>query len=170
MCRSNTGCVFLVRSLGCALFYFISFSGGIFMFVNIGGKIKKLSESLTLIGITLSLIAAIAIMCFMKEIGIVIGIVVGVIGSLVSWYGSFALYGYGQLIENSDKLASMSETPKHDDHTTKAGCRICDSTDSPLCVTKLSTGTETIYVSVCPACINKYDLELLSPEQITPSR
>lgn len=36
------------------------------------------------------------------------GILVAVIGALLSWVGAFILYGFGQLIENSDIIAEES--------------------------------------------------------------
>ena len=40
-----------------------------------------------------------------------LGFVVMVIGSLVSWVSSFTLYGFGQLIENTDQLVLNAEKP-----------------------------------------------------------
>lgn len=72
------------------------------MFNNIGRKIKTLAEACTCVGITISIIVG---LLFLAE-GEVIGIIIAIIGSLVSWISSFLFYGFGQLIENTDALAN----------------------------------------------------------------
>ena len=96
------------------------------MYKNIGGKIKKLAFILCIIGIVVSVILGLLI-------GVGIGSVVGSItsssyygssgsgggasgillfiliaggGSLLSWISSFTLYGFGQMIENTDIIRS----------------------------------------------------------------
>ena len=76
------------------------------MFKNIGGKIKKVLEIVTTIGIVASVILGILIMLIDDEM-VLIGLVVMALGCFSSWIGSFLLYGYGQLIENSDKLVLL---------------------------------------------------------------
>ncbi len=44
--------------------------------------------------------------------GIVTGLLTIVIGSLMSWLGSFMTYGFGQLVDNSDKLVTHMENQK----------------------------------------------------------
>lgn len=67
------------------------------MFDNIGGKIKGFAKVVAWLGIILSVIIG-----FLSiETG---GILIIIIGSVSSWVGSFVLYGFGQLVENSDKL------------------------------------------------------------------
>lgn len=75
------------------------------MFDNIGGKIKNLAVVICWVGIILSIIIGISLMGLLEEIGFV-GIIVMIVGSLFSWIGSFFMYGFGQLIENSDKLVN----------------------------------------------------------------
>ena len=72
------------------------------MFNNIGGKIKTLSVVVTLIGIVASIIIGIA---FITNEEVLIGFVVMLAGSFISWISSFVLYGFGELICNSDKIA-----------------------------------------------------------------
>ena len=93
------------------------------MFNNIGRKIKTLAKVLCWLGIIASVISGIVMVltgvAFNRasvvrgysatvdsELGgaaaVVGGIVMMVVGSLVSWIGSFCMYGFGQLVENSD--------------------------------------------------------------------
>ncbi|MBR3824812.1 MAG: hypothetical protein IKJ39_06395 [Lachnospiraceae bacterium] len=76
------------------------------MFNNIGEKIKTLASVITVIGIIASLILGCWMISANDDLAL-IGLLVMFLGSLVSWIGSFLLYGFGQLIENSDKLVQM---------------------------------------------------------------
>ena len=72
------------------------------MFKNIGGKIKTLSVVVTWVGIVAAIIIGIALITF--EV-VLIGIIVIFAGCIISWISSFVLYGFGELICNSDKIA-----------------------------------------------------------------
>ena len=74
------------------------------MFNNIGEKLKSVARIITVFGIIVSIIAGILTL---KNNGI--GIVIALLGSLVSWMSSLALYGFGQLIENSDRMVAMQK-------------------------------------------------------------
>lgn len=80
------------------------------MFDNIGGKIKTVASTLTVIGIVLSIFSGLIVLLD----GSAEGLLLMIFGSLFSWLGSFLLYGFGQLIENSDKLVALldSSSPK----------------------------------------------------------
>lgn len=78
------------------------------MFENIGGKIKALAKVLCWIGIIASVISAIAMWGQNSSYSptILPGILILVLGCLLSWIGSFFAYGFGQLIENTDRIAN----------------------------------------------------------------
>lgn len=82
------------------------------MFDNIGGKIKGLATAVTVIGIISSIICGIFLLA---EEEALLGIVVGAAGSFVSWISSFVLYGFGQLVENSDIIARYITYDKSDE-------------------------------------------------------
>ena len=75
------------------------------MFKNIGGKIKDLAEILCWIGVILSVIIALPSL----KLNILRGIITIVIGFLVSWLGTFLLYGFGELIEKTSETAKYTE-------------------------------------------------------------
>ena len=75
------------------------------MYHHIGRKIKGLAHVIAWIGIIISVIAAVGIMAAGNDGAMILGIVVGVCGILGSWIGGFLLYGFGQLVDNSDKIA-----------------------------------------------------------------
>ena len=86
------------------------------MFDNIGSKIKTLARIVCWLGIIISVISGLAIMVSNEET-IFVGTLIILLGSIGSWIGSFVLYGFGQLIENSDTLVeiskhSISKSPK----------------------------------------------------------
>ncbi|MBR3934300.1 MAG: hypothetical protein IKJ68_10400 [Clostridia bacterium] len=86
------------------------------MFDNIGGKIKILAQVLCWLGVIASVICGFSIMVDSDDVGFLIV----VIGPLVSWVSSFFLYGFGQLIENTDILVLNSKKPnsnKKSQHT-----------------------------------------------------
>ena len=69
------------------------------MFNNIGKKIKVVASVFCWIGIIASVVFGIILIDEGDEVA---GAVTLVAGALSSWIGSFALYGFGQLVENSD--------------------------------------------------------------------
>lgn len=96
------------------------------MFSNIGEKIKKLAIVICWIGIVLSLIFGIVVVVAPNSLNyyynvdvngstvassnnitaqVISGILVFVIGSLISWVSSFVLYGFGELVTNSKKIS-----------------------------------------------------------------
>ncbi len=79
------------------------------MFDNIGRKIKTLAEVFCLIGMIASVVSGIVLMCFEDGFLFFIGVVVIIVGGLLSWILSFNLYGFGQLIENTDILVERSQ-------------------------------------------------------------
>lgn len=72
------------------------------MFRNIGEKIKILAIVCTVLGCLLSV--AIAIVCWCTK-NILAGFIVIIGGCLLSWIGTFLLYGFGELISQTTKVA-----------------------------------------------------------------
>ena len=96
------------------------------MFRNIGRKIKVFAKVVCWIGIVCSILTGLLVMIaglaasdfavrLPEQAGqlqvhvsagaaIFTGILIIVIGSLVSWIGSFMTYGFGQLIDNTEEI------------------------------------------------------------------
>lgn len=74
------------------------------MFHNIGGKIKGLALIITLISILGSIAGGIAMIAIDEDL-IALGVIIIIVGPLISWISSFMLYAFGQLVQNSDILA-----------------------------------------------------------------
>ncbi len=81
------------------------------MFDNIGSKIKTLAKIIFCIEIIACVITGIVLMATDDEL-IIWGILTALVGSFFSWISLFLLYGFGQLVENSDILCgnNFSET------------------------------------------------------------
>ena len=78
------------------------------MFTNIGKKIKTWASVLCWLGIVCSVIAGIA-MCVVSKDLIVSGILTIIFGALASWIGSFMVYGFGELVDNSQAIRAKLE-------------------------------------------------------------
>lgn len=88
------------------------------MFNEIGKKIKKLAFILCVICIGLCIIGGIYIVILGGEedsLFILIGLAVAVVGSLLAWIGSFLLYGYGELIDNTTNIKELIQSIKNNE-------------------------------------------------------
>lgn len=75
------------------------------MFDNIGEKIKTVAKVNCWIGIIAY--AIIGIILLAENNNELIGFSILILGPLFSWISSFITYGFGQLVENSDKLLEL---------------------------------------------------------------
>lgn len=80
------------------------------MFDNISDKMKSAATALAILGIIGSIIVGIVMIAESP----LVGLLVIVVGSLSSWVSSFTLYGFGQLIENTDIISSKYITNASD--------------------------------------------------------
>ena len=86
------------------------------MFDNIGGKIKSVATAIAIFGIIGSIIIGSIIIAeandsyYPSAREVLGGLLVMIVGSLSSWVSSFTLYGFGQLIENTDAISSEMES------------------------------------------------------------
>lgn len=83
------------------------------MFDNIGGKIKTLAVVVCVVGMIASLIFAIVLWSMdsyrTPTIALGFGVLIG--GCVASWVGSFFMYGFGQLIEDTGAIRKALEKP-----------------------------------------------------------
>lgn len=84
-----------------------SSSSGIFN--NIASKIKGLAYISTILGIIISVICGLTMILSGEDALVFTGIIIAILGCLLSWISSFILYGFGQLVENSDNLLALSK-------------------------------------------------------------
>ena len=69
------------------------------MFDNIGSKIKILAQIVSIIGIICSVIYGLSLI--LNDV-IGIGVIVIIVGSLISWASSFVLYAVGEIVDLLD--------------------------------------------------------------------
>ena len=122
------------------------------MFRNIGKKIKIFAMVLTGIGIAASCISGIAVMFFLSRysVQVVPGLLIIIFGSFFSWLSSFFMYGFGQLIDNTDILVQQG----------KNGSAPSNNYNVPYKNANMSTATNVSESpladgSYCPHCNNK---------------
>lgn len=84
------------------------------MYDNIGYKIKNLAMAIAFF-ISLFSLGIGLFYCF--QISILKGLLIIIISPIFAWIGSFILYGFGHLIENTDKLVEgKNKTQQNDDN------------------------------------------------------
>ncbi len=76
------------------------------MFNNIGKKIKALAKAMFWVGIAASFLIGVVLIERDSDMA-KYGFLIMIAGSLVSWIGCFVLYGFGQLVDNSDILVAQ---------------------------------------------------------------
>ncbi len=74
-----------------------------FNFNNIGGKIKGLAKAAFIVEAIAAVLSGI-VMFIEDDDMFFAAVLVAIVGPIVAWVGSWLLYGFGQLIENSDTL------------------------------------------------------------------
>ena len=79
------------------------------MYNNIGNKIMVFAKVVCSLGFIASVLGGVVIAYAMAVmnllgLGIFLGILVAVIGSLVSWISTWVMYGFGELIETAKKI------------------------------------------------------------------
>lgn len=74
------------------------------MFENIGGKIKGVCKACCYIGMGSCLLMGLILLLNGTAASMAAGVFIAALGSLLFWLSSLALYGFGQLVENSDIL------------------------------------------------------------------
>jgi len=79
------------------------------MYKNIGKKIKTLAKVLAWIGIMLSVLFGLALILLDEgeTQTTVAGVFYILLGPVISWLGSLMMYGFGQLVDNSDRIANQ---------------------------------------------------------------
>ena len=87
------------------------------MFFNVGEKIKVVARVWCFIGIVVSVVTGLAL-CALDGDLVLIGLIITIAGSLISWISSLVVYGFGQMVSNSDILANKFAPDYTDDYKT----------------------------------------------------
>lgn len=161
------------------------------MFENIGKKIKRLAETICWIGIIISVIGSIILFTISADAyeptGLIIaGFSILIFGTLFSWIGSFFMYGFGELIDNSQEIKEdlkrgkgfynqVKDSKKPEESYEKANeksetyvevdyenvcigiCQKCDKDQVLIRNCVLTDDLGTRYRKLCEDCINTYN-------------
>lgn len=147
------------------------------MFDNIGSKIKTVATTIAILGIIGSIIIGSVMIkeandsYYPSATETLSGWLVIIVGSLSSWVSSFTLYGFGQLIENTDIISSKyitnasDKTPPSSNGAKKSAnldpcigtCDLClkDHVETFAC--KIVDSTRTQYYYLCADCMKKHN-------------
>ena len=120
------------------------------MFNNIGGKIKGLAASVTVIGIIASVIVGLVLMTADGDT-VFLGILVAALGSFVSWLSSWLLYAFGQLVENSDTIVKLMRNEQVE--PTSTSTEKSTSTEQPKNAQFDSIPADKILNGKCDMCM-----------------
>ncbi len=96
-----------------------------FNYDNIGGKIKNWAQWIFIVEAISAVIGGIYIIIDSEFELILIGLLLAVLGPFAAWVTSWLLYGYGQMIENSDIMAEeyKRKNEKHEKVVAKNNAR-----------------------------------------------
>lgn len=159
------------------------------MFNNIGQKLKKLAKAYCGIGISVCIIGGIVLLSIDDDWELILaGILTAVFGSLFSYVISMFIYGFGQLIENSDILLQNSNksiengktnntanntakppvknpmiTDEHFFKNYKIGnCGLCNNTNCATIKCEIEDTLGTRKFTLCHDCFNKYKSNIIN--------
>ena len=92
------------------------------MYNNIGKKIKNLTKFIVGGGILLFIVGGIGLYAYLYDSYYTqdyafVGIIVAIIGSLLTWIGGFFIYGYGELIDQTQQINAVVSAGSEDTET-----------------------------------------------------
>ena len=155
----------MTNNYGDTEFYFFHKEGFImFNFNNIGKKIKILAVVSAIIAGILWVSVGIKQCALAQKLGeyganyLESGLFCIIVGPIISWVSCFVLYGFGQLVENSDKLVVLHTRDinqnEFDDLNSKTTEEIVDSileSTQPKTINKIKTEGVVDYVAISKA-------------------
>ena len=126
-----------------------------FGYDNIGGKIKSWAKWIFGAGAIAAIIAGFVMIIQDSDMALV-GLLTIILGPIVAWVSSWLLYGFGQLIENSDIIAAeySRKNEQHEKVIAKANARKLEQRQAKIKASMENPNIpETEYIDVfCPEC------------------
>ena len=129
-----------------------------------GRKLKSVGAIIGWLGIPISILAGIALLIESSFSSALIlpGILTLVVGSLLFGLISLKFSGFGQLVEDTARIAKMLETSSPADlkALSKHGnCELCDKKDVDVVNCKIVDSQGTRYRDLCVECMAKTNAE-----------
>lgn len=119
------------------------------MFNNVGSKIKLVARVVCWVGIVAAVLSGLIFMLNAAHgMGILGGLLIMLLGALGSWISSLLIYGFGQLVENSDVLALRAFRMEK---TLKAP-EVCENTPEQMVVPETENTVSKLENTLCPHC------------------
>lgn len=118
------------------------------MFNNVGEKLKNLAAFFTCVGIVFSVILGIVVI----KISVIIGLLVMVAGSLLSWIASLGMYAFGELVDNTSIIAGKKVNTGARTTTLRAASTTSSQEAKRTTFYTSNNNTQTSKVKVCPHC------------------
>ena len=81
-----------------------------FGYNNIGRKIKCLAVVIFISEAIIAIIYGISLISNNSDNMMLFGVLIAILGPIIAWISSWLLYGFGQLVENTDVIASNSNS------------------------------------------------------------
>ncbi len=131
------------------------------MFENIGEKIKALARVLCWMGIIFSFIMGM----FTLGEDVFIALCYLVLGPVISWTGSFFLYGFGTLVKNSEKSTAYLKYLADLERKRESDIKDRDAEASKERAKEFASNKR---LKKCPNCRNIVDYEKLDENGVCP--
>ena len=135
------------------------------MFSNVGGKIKILAKIMLVLGMLASVIYGIYFMTNGGEF-ILFGLLIAVGGVLGSWISALFIYGFGQIITNTDSISSNTRKIEKKEEVNVVATQPDESGfvdfECPSCKATLSYSKDTLTKKskvICPMCDEEIDVD-----------
>jgi RNA polymerase subunit RPABC4/transcription elongation factor Spt4 len=125
------------------------------MWTNIGGKIKLAAQINAWVGIIASVVLGIIVANSIGgDWGVLIGFFIMAVGSVFSWIGAWAIYGFGELIETNAEIAkNTANSTSAALYKTCSKCRKTYSGNScPECGFRPATPPTNTTATICKNC------------------
>lgn len=139
---------------------------------NAGRKIQFVAKAIFAVFSIISIILAIMLFIqaskspMLEGTGTLLGFIFLIGGPLLSWIASLMIYGFGDLVINShriaDKLSSESAQAGQSAEfgaATYGTCQICGEKQIPVMKCKVLSGEDVVYKKVCVNCKETFGIK-----------
>ena len=129
------------------------------LYSNIGRKIKILAKVIAFMG-TIGCIICGCIFAFLKILSLSLFCIIG--GPLLSWISSFTLYGFGVLVENSEKSVNSKQKTKNDKATSSKTdiSSTIDHTENVFIINEKAESNTKIHCEISQTILEFIDSQL----------